>query len=269
MALPAYAMNQSNFPEMYERLLVGPLFRPWAEAMLDEVALRPGDSLLDIACGTGIVARLALDRQGGQGRVVGVDVSPAMLAVAKTAAPGVEWREGNATTLPLAEGEQFDVVTCQQGFQFFPDRAAAASQIRRALAPGGRFAVATWRPLDENPLFRELHRIGERHLGAILDQRHAFGETAPLEALLRGAGLNDVAVRTMSRTLRFDDAASLINLNAMALVGMSAAAKDLDQEGRERAEAAIVSDSADAVAPFTDANGLAFEMSTNWGTGRG
>jgi ubiquinone/menaquinone biosynthesis C-methylase UbiE len=269
MALPAYAMNQSNFPEMYERLLVGPLFRPWAEAMLDEVALRPGDSLLDIACGTGIVARLAQDRQGGQGRVVGVDVSSPMLAVAKAAAPGVEWREGNATALPLAEGEQFDVVTCQQGLQFFPDRAAAASQIRRALAPGGRFALATWRPLEENPLFFELHRIGERHLGPIVDQRHAFGETAPLETLLRGAGLNDAAVKTVSRIVRFDDAAALINLNAMALVGMSAAAKDLDPEARGRAVAAIVSDSVEAVAPYTDANGLAFEMSTNVATGRG
>jgi ubiquinone/menaquinone biosynthesis C-methylase UbiE len=107
--VPNYAMNQLSFPEMYERWLVGPLFRPWAEVILEEVALTPGDRFLDIACGTGIVARLARERLGDTGHVVGIDVSPQMLAVARAAAPGIDWREGNATALPLQDGEQFDV----------------------------------------------------------------------------------------------------------------------------------------------------------------
>ena len=80
MSLPAYAMNLSSFPEIYERCLVGPLFRPWAEAILDDVGLAPGDRVLDVACGTGIVARLARERLGEAGRVVGIDISPAMIA---------------------------------------------------------------------------------------------------------------------------------------------------------------------------------------------
>ena len=78
---------QLSFPEMYERALVGPLFRPWAEDMIEEVALGAGDRLLDVACGTGIVARLAKGRLGEDGTIVGVDLSPAMLAVARREAP--------------------------------------------------------------------------------------------------------------------------------------------------------------------------------------
>ena len=112
MVLPSYAMNQPTFPEMYEKWLVGPLFRPWAEIALDEVNLAEGDRLLDIACGTGIVARTACERLGNAaGFVVGIDLSMDMLAVAKKAAPAIDWREGNAVALPLHEGEQFDV--CQ------------------------------------------------------------------------------------------------------------------------------------------------------------
>jgi hypothetical protein len=138
MNLPSYAMNQASFPEMYERHLVGPLFQPWAEMTLEEIKLSPGDRVLDIACGTGIVARLAKERLGDDAYVVGVDLSPDMLAVARTVAPGIHWREGSASALPLRDEERFDVVVCQQGLQFFGDKAAAAAQMRRALVPGAR-----------------------------------------------------------------------------------------------------------------------------------
>jgi ubiquinone/menaquinone biosynthesis C-methylase UbiE len=133
MTMPGYAMNQATFPEMYERWLVQPLFRPWADVTLEEVGLSPGDRVLDIACGTGIVARVASARVGEAGHVVGIDISPDMLAVARKVAPGVDWREGDATSLPLPAGEQFDVVVCQQGLQFFPDKPVAAAQMRRVL----------------------------------------------------------------------------------------------------------------------------------------
>src|SRR5919106_2329164 len=94
MSLPSYAMNQASFPEMYERWLVGPLFRPWAEMTLDELDLSSGDRVLDIACGTGIVARVARERLGEAGNVVGIDVSLDMLAVARAVAPNIDWREG-------------------------------------------------------------------------------------------------------------------------------------------------------------------------------
>jgi ubiquinone/menaquinone biosynthesis C-methylase UbiE len=127
--------------------------------ILDEVQLSSGDRVLDIACGTGIVARVARERFGDAGSIVGIDVSPDRLAVARAVAPSIDWREGNASALPLHDGEQFDVVVCQQGLQFVADKPAAAAQMRRALAEGGRLAVATWRCDDEMPFFREIRRV--------------------------------------------------------------------------------------------------------------
>jgi ubiquinone/menaquinone biosynthesis C-methylase UbiE len=263
MTLPAYALNRENFPEAYERLLVGPLFRPWVEVLLGRVQLVPGHSLLDVACGTGIVARLAKERLGARGRVVGVDLSPQMLAVAKAHGPDVEWREGSAAALPVGKGEAFDVVTCQQGLQFFPDRPAAVREMRRVLAPGGRVAIATWRPLDEVPFFRDLGQIAERHVGPITDQRHAFGAARDLEALLAGAGFRDVRVETVTRTIRFSDPASILHLNAMAVVGMSTAGKTMTDDERAAAAAAIAAECASVVPRYADGSGIAFELGTN------
>ncbi len=263
MTLP---FAQSSFPEMYEQALVGPLFRPWVEPVLDAVGLAPGDRVLDVACGTGIVARLARERLGDAGRVVGVDLNPGMLTVARRVAPALEWREGDAGALPLGEDERFDVVICQQGLQFFPDRLAAARQWRRALAVGGRVAVSTWRPDDEIPLFRALRRVAERHVGPIVDRRHSFGETGPLEALLREAGFRQVRSSTLSRTIRFSDGAVFVHLNATALVGMSAASRDTTDEERGRLVAAIVRDSPEVLPPYVEAGGLAFEVSANLAT---
>ena len=267
MALPSYAMNQTSFPEMYERQLVGPLFRPWAEMTLDEVAVSSGERILDLACGTGIMARLAKQRAGASARVVGVDISPDMLAVARTVEPGIDWRVGDVAALPLAAEEQFDVVVCQQGLQFFPDKAAAAAQMRRALAPGGRLAVSTWRSDNEIPFFLELRRVAEGHLGPIADQRYSFGDAAALEVLLHDAGFHEVRSRTVSRTIFFEDGAPFLRMNAMALVGMSAGGMALSNEQRQGMVATIAEESIPVLRAYRDGPGIAFELVSNLATG--
>jgi ubiquinone/menaquinone biosynthesis C-methylase UbiE len=262
-------MSQASFAEMYERWLVGPLFRPWAEMTFEQVGLSPGDRVLDVACGTGVVARVARERLGDAGHVVGIDVSRDMLAVARVVAPEIVWREGAAVALPLLEGEQFEIVVCQQGLQFFCDKPTAVTQMRRALAKGGRLAVATWRSDDEIPLLRELRRVAERHVGPIADQRHGFGDAAPLEALLRGAGFHGVRLRTISRTMRFDDGAPFLRLNTMALVGMSAVGKAMSDHERKRIEKVIVSESKPVLEHYSDGSALAFDLRTNLATARG
>lgn len=269
MSLPAYAMNQSSFPEMYEHWLVGPLFRPWAEALLERVGLAAGDSVLDIACGTGIVARLAKERLGDDSRVVGLDVSPQMLAVAHAVAPGVDWREGHAAQLPVDDRERFDVVVCQQGLQFFPDKLATVREMRRVMARGGRLAVAVWRSLADTPFFRELHRVAEQQLGAVDDRRHSFGDPTALERLLMDAGFEQVRVETLARTIRFADPMTFLRLNTMALVGMSAASSTMTEDERARFIEVIARESADVVATHTDAKGLTFEIGANVATARG
>jgi ubiquinone/menaquinone biosynthesis C-methylase UbiE len=236
---------------------------------LDEVQLSSGHRVLDIACGTGIVARVAKERMGEAGHVVGVDISSDMLAVARAVAPSIDWREGNASALPLHRGEQFDIVVCQQGLQFFPDRPAAAAAMRRALARGGRLAVSTWRSDEEIPFFRELRRVAERHLGAVADQRYGFGDAAALQNVLQDAGLGEVQVRTVRRTIRFDDGGPFLRLNAMAYVGMSAAGKDMREQDRERVVDTIAGESAPVAQRYSKGPALEFELSTNLATATG
>lgn len=257
--LPAYSMNRESFPQMYERSLVAPLFKPWAEILIERAGVVPATSVLDVACGTGIVARLA--RRGGAHRVVGVDVSAPMLEVARGIEPSVDWREGNAAALPTGPGERFERVFCQQGLQFFTDRAQAARELRRVLAPDGVLLAAVWRGSEEMPLFLELQRVAERHLGAIHDQRHGFGDEVELESLLYAAGFASVRVEPMTLPLRFSDGAAFVRMNAMALVGMSGAV--LAEADRERVLEAIVKQSIEAAAPFADGDGLAFDTRAN------
>jgi ubiquinone/menaquinone biosynthesis C-methylase UbiE len=261
--------SQTSFPEVYEQALVGPLFRPWVDDLLDDVELRPGDSVLDVACGTGIVARVAKDRLMGMGRVVGVDVNPQMLAVARRLAPAIDWREGSAGGLPLDQGEEFDVLVCQQGFQFFPDRAEAAQEMRRALAPGGRLGISAWRSDEEFPVLRRLREVAERHVGPIDDRRHGLGDPAPIESVLWEAGLRDVHSRRVSRTTRFADGDVFVRLNAMAMVSMSAASGTMDEEARGHAVAAITRDSAELISANTDAAGFSYEIGANVVLARG
>lgn len=230
MTLPAYAMNASNFPEMYERWLVGPLFQPFAEIVLDRARLASGDRVLDVACGTGIVARLAMKRLTGTGQVVGVDMSPHMLAVARAAEPGIDWREGNASSLPLRDGERFDLVLCHQGLQFFPDKPAAVREMRRAMDRGGRLIVAVWRSLEETPFFRELHHVAERRLGAFVDRRHSFGDRRELDRLIADGGFEGIRVESLTRTIRFAESSMFVLLNP------------LEQQCRRRHERSVLHD---------------------------
>jgi ubiquinone/menaquinone biosynthesis C-methylase UbiE len=268
MSLPAQPLDFSNFAVLYERFLVGPLFQPWAKVLIDRIAPARGERVLDVACGTGIVARTVRARLGPDAAIVGVDLSPAMLAAARQAAADIDWREGTATNLPLGDGERFDVVVCHQGLQFFPDKPAAAREFRRALVEGGRLGVATWRPDAEIPMFRQLRAVAERHVGAITDQRHGFAEAEALASLLTDAGFSSVRVQTLADTTRFDDGPMFARLNTMALIGMSPAAKALNEDDRASLAAAIVEECVQDVLPrYADGTGIAFTNCTNIATG--
>ena len=134
---------------------------------------------------------------------------------------------------------------------------------------GSRVAVSTWRSDDEIPIFRELRRIAERHLGEIVDQRHCFGDATALEKLLRDAGFHNVRSRIISRIMRFDRETWLLRGNAMALMGMSAAGKALGEEERHRIVDAIERESECVRERYGDGSELAFELSTNLATATG
>jgi ubiquinone/menaquinone biosynthesis C-methylase UbiE len=137
----------SNPAEGYESYMVPTLFGPWATNLIEAADPQPGERVLDVGCGTGIVARQVASRLGAKGAITGLDLSSDMLTVAKAAAEregaAIEWRKGSAEQLPFPE-TSFDLVLCQFALMFFADKAAALAEMRRVVTGGGRVLVSVW-----------------------------------------------------------------------------------------------------------------------------
>lgn len=198
---------------LYEGRMVPVLFTPWAEDLIDRVDPQPEMPVLDVACGTGAVARLIAPKVR-PGRVVGFDLNPAMLEIARSLGiEGVEWHEGDATSLPFPDAE-FDVVLCQQGLQFMPDKAAAAAEMARVLRPGGRVAISCWKGEDENPLPAAIsasaEAVGWTDAAEGFAMPFSFGDPDRLESLLSAAGFEEVAISRVERVSVWPDVAGWI-----------------------------------------------------------
>ncbi|MGH7550263.1 MAG: methyltransferase domain-containing protein [Gemmatimonadota bacterium] len=188
----------ASAPECYERFFVPAIGAPLAADLVRRAALRPGERVLDVACGTGVVARLAARGVGDAGTVAGLDLNPGMLAVAESAAPAdasIEWHEASVEEMPLKD-ESFDVVLCQMGLQFVEDRPAALGEMRRVLALGGRLLLNA--PGPANPLFEVFDDALREHIGpqaaGFVRQVFALDDTGELRDLMTDAGFRDVEV---------------------------------------------------------------------------
>jgi SAM-dependent methyltransferase len=190
----------------YEALFVPALFRQWAAKVADAAALRTGQRVLDVACGTGVLAREAAARVGAAGRVVGIDPNPGMLAVAAQLAPGVEWREGAAESLPFPN-RSFNAVVSQFGLMFFRDRHQALQEMRRALIPGGRLVVAVWNSLEEIPAYASLVTLLEETAGRraadALRAPFVLGDRRDFARLASQAGLDPARIQTNQGVAEF------------------------------------------------------------------
>jgi SAM-dependent methyltransferase len=205
--------------QVYDELFVPALFEPCARELLDFVPLREGERVLDVACGTGVVARAAAGRVGERGHVTAVDLRAAMIAVAASrpapAGAGVAWREGDAQALDLPDAS-FDAVLCQHGLQFFSDPARAVREMRRVAAPGGRVGVSVWRGLEANNFMRRLVETEARHLAPLgigfedTARPFLFGDPEWLRSLLGGEGLGDVRVESRRFEARFAASPTLV-----------------------------------------------------------
>ena len=211
------AFSSDAVPDGYERYLVPAVFEPWSEVLLDVVGIAPGSRVLDIASGTGVVARAAARRAGGGGLVVASDVSGPMLARAASigapdgAAP-IEYVDASADALPFDDGS-FDVVLCQQGLQFFPARAAAVGEMRRVLRPGGVAGVAVWasgHPLEPFGVYGdELAGTGAEppFPGAFESETFTMGVDV-VRSLLVEAGFSRVGAEVVELEVSWPDAGS-------------------------------------------------------------
>ena len=201
-------------PENYKRYFVPAIGAPLATDLIDIAALRAGERVLDVACGTGIVTRLAAAKVGASGTVAGLDINPGMLAVARLATPPgmtIEWHEANAQALPLPDGA-FDVVLCQMGLQFFADRLAALGEMRRVLAPSGRLVINVPGPTPRvfGILAEALARHVKPELAAFVQAVFSLHDPRELQDLLGGAGFREVAIRSDIRTLRLPAPAAFL-----------------------------------------------------------
>ena len=195
----------ANAPENYERFFVPAIGRPLANDLLRIAALRAGERVLDVGCGTGVVTRLAAERVGPGGAVAGLDINAGMLAVAKSITPpdlGIEWYEASAESMPLPD-EAFDVVLCQMSLQFVPDRLQGVREMRRVLTSGGRLVLNV--PGPAAPMFDILADAMGRHIApqaaGFVRAVFALNEEGELEALLKDAGFRRVTVDAVTREL--------------------------------------------------------------------
>ena len=201
--------------EAYESLFVPALFAQWTAPMIDIAGIARGQQVLDVACGTGVLARAAADRVGAAGSVVGVDLNPAMLAVAARQRPDLEWREADVADLPFADG-RFDAVLCQSALFFFPDVLAALREMARVLRPGGVLAVQTYAALPDQPGFGELETIVARHAPPeamrLVDTYWSQGDLPTLRANLEQVGLTVVETRSKLGTAMYGSVADLVEI---------------------------------------------------------
>lgn len=199
--------------EIYDEMFVPALFRQWGPVVAEAAGVGPGEKVLDVACGTGVLAEAAAERVGPEGRVVGLDRNPDMLAVARRKRPDIEWREGRAEAIPFGDAS-FDRVVSQFGMMFFEDRPAALREMMRVLAPGGRLAVAVCDAVERSPgyatLAALLDRLFGRQVGDAFRAPFVLGDPELLRAIAVEAGIEGAEVARQSGEVRFGSIAALV-----------------------------------------------------------
>ena len=223
-------------PELYERYLVPAITSLWAADLVERARPAPGERVLDIACGTGIVARTAFERMGA-GRVVGIDINAGMLEVARHSGPhgaAIEWVEGSALDLPFPNAS-FDVVLCQLGLQFFPEKPIALQEMYRVLVPDGHLALSVYTSIENTPIAAALADALDHHLGpdasSVKRSEHALSDAEEIRRLLVAPGFRDVALHTVRQIIRFTSPREYVRLQIRA-TPMAALVESLDEERR-------------------------------------
>ena len=190
--------------ETYEATFVPSLFAGLAEQLVAAAGVVPAQRVLDVACGTGIVARTAADRAGEHARVTGLDLNDAMLTVARRVRPDLDWRQGDAASLPFPD-RSFDVVLCQSGLMFVPDVAGAVREMARVADDGATVGVQVWSALDRQTGIQPLADAVARHAGRdsvdLISTYFRLGDRNALIGHFAAAGLEVTTVREILVTL--------------------------------------------------------------------
>jgi SAM-dependent methyltransferase len=259
--------------EIYERALIPAVFAAWAPLVVALANPRPGERVLDVACGTGVVTRLIAQQVGRTGRVVGLDLNPGMLAVAASNAAKepptsalLTWQEASATKLPFPDAV-FDIAYCQLGLQFFPDRLSALREMHRVLESDGRLGLMVWRGIERSPGFSILAAALARHVSSeaagIMRAPFALAEAEDLRRLLAAADFREITIRPVPGTVRFPSVARFVQdyVAGSPLAGHVAKVSD-------EARAALVSEVGGALRSYLVTGALAFPIEAHLASAR-
>jgi SAM-dependent methyltransferase len=257
----------------YHQYLEPAIFQPLLEQVMECAAPEPGDRVLDVACGTGVLARRASSLTGPSGRVTGVDLNPMMVEVARGiethgGAP-IEYLQGDACDLGFPDGS-FDWAYCQQGLQFFPDRSSGVREMKRVLDVGGRVVIACWKGLDHLPLFAALTDAEEVHLGALgvgvtrddLEAPFSLAEATEIDRLLAEAGFEEMEVVEREIQARFDDPDRFVGRMEFAYAAVVPQFAE-DPSAFAAYLAAVTEDTKDIIESYRTDDQLVFPMRTN------
>lgn len=200
--------------EVYDEFFVPALFQQWGDTVSQIAEIQRGQRVLDVACGTGVLAAAAAERVGAGGTVIGLDPNDEMLTVARRKRMRVDWETGRAEALPFPDAA-FDRVVSQFGFMFFEDHAQALREMMRVLRPGGKLAVAVCDALDHSPgyavLAELLHRLFGHSVAEAFRAPFALGDPGTLHSICRTASIANATVKRYDGRVRFDSIASLIS----------------------------------------------------------
>ena len=243
--------------QLRERYSVRYFMGPWAPGLVAVAALQPGERVLDVACGTGVVTRLAAPAVGPTGQVAGLDINAAMLAVARSLPPppgaSIRWVEGNAAAVDFPNAS-FDVILCQQGLQFFPDKPSALREMHRVLVPSGRVVLSVWK--SAGPYNVAVAEALEHHVGVEASTRFRASRGVPdaetLYRLFVEAGFRAVEIRPSAMTIRLPSLDMFV-LGHLSGMPVAAAVAALSEEQR----AVLARQVKTALQPYADGDGVA------------
>lgn len=236
----------------YEALFVPALFQPWAPRVATAAHIQPGQWVLDVACGTGVLAREVALRVGSRGYTAGLDPDPGMLTVARLLAPDIDWHAGTAESLPFPD-QCFDAVVSQFGLMFFTDRQQALREMFRILKPGGQLAIAVWDSLDNTPAYAAevamLDRIAGPQAANALRAPFVLGDTTVLTGLFDHLGYHGVALSTELDRARFPSVRAMVEADIRGWLPVMGVILPEAQIAQLLGEAETV------LAPYTGENG--------------
>ena len=250
--------------EAYEKHMVPGMFVRWTERAVNLAGLQPGEKVLDVACGTGIGARVAAKKIGRKGKIVGLDLDPGVVEVARRLAEAggtlIEWHCASALEMPLPDAE-FDVVFCLQGIQFFPDRVAGFAEIRRVLKRTGRLVATLWGPIESNKGHQAIVRALEDQKvdAAPAKKACSFADPAEIRDAAARAGFGSIEIRTEDGLTEYSSFESFVEGITVGSPSTRRAIQLLSDAGRDRFWVEVRA----ALTPYLVKGRLAYPMRTH------